>query len=394
MSNPLKVLYIPTCNGGVSYYRLWSWAVAAQRNRAFYANCMWFQYDQTRNHSWEVDISDPAHRTRIINELWANFQKADAVVMGMCHTPESLNMFLSMKEASQARGGHVPILAEIDDNMLSTADYNPAAPFYDPGMQFRGLAVEQFKNADAMIVSTNYLKEVYGDLNENIYTVHNSLDFKLWDKCKRRPSRGIKIGWMGGASHVEDLRLIEPVVHKILAKYPNVSFEFVHGMPDFLRGIKRVNCINKWSRVDKYPGFLAGRGFDIGIAPLVDNAFNRGKSNLRWLEYAGLGVPCVASNVGHFAETLENGKDVLFANNADEFMSQIEVLISDKTKRRQMGYAANQRARKDFNIDKNVFAYEDILRKVCEKGIVKPVLEPEYAPQIAESRIDAPEVYS
>lgn len=370
MTKPLKVLFVPTSNAGVGYYRSWLWAVAAHRNRAFYSECLWYTYEAVETASWEVDIMDPAHYTRIMNEMNAKVRMADVVIMGMVHTPAALNAFLAIKAAYP----HIPVVAEIDDNILSTAEYNPAAPFYDPGSKFRTVAVEQFRAADAMIVSTANLAEVYGELNPNCHVVHNSLDFKVWNKIKRTTKPGIvRIGWAGGASHTEDLRIIEPVVKMILNKHPNVRFTFVHGIPDFLKGIRGVECVSKFTRIDKYPKFLANRGFDIGIAPLVDNAFNRGKSNLRWLEYAGMRVPCVASNVGHFAETLVSGNDVLLADNAEQFALQLDSLIRNRDLRRRLGNAAYERASKDFNADKNVFALEKILRSIVEKGRVNTI---------------------
>lgn len=372
---------IPTANSGVSFYRFWTWAVAAHRNRAMHVECLWFKYEATQTASWEVDILDPQFRPRIMGELNQKVRQADVVVVQMVHTPAALNLFLSIKEAYP----HIPVVAEIDDNMLSTADYNPASPFYAPGSDFRKLAVEQFKAADAMIVSTPYLKEVYGEINDNIHVVQNSLDFKIWDRLQKKQHPGqIRIGWAGGASHAEDLRIIEPVVKNILTKHRNVRFVFVHGIPDFLKGIKGVECVSKFSRIDKYPGFLAGRGFDIGIAPLVENAFNRGKSNLRWLEYAGMRVPCVASNVGHFKETLNPGRDVLLADGSDDFETCLEVLIRNRDIRRRIGNNAYERARKDFNTDSNVFAYEDILRQIVERGQVNPISQPEYAQAIPQ----------
>jgi len=387
---------------------MWNWTVAALRNRAFLANMPWFQYDMNTTHPWEVDILDPQHAARIKNELWSHFLRADAVVFQMVHTRPALDLFLSMKEAAQdsrlqairerngISDGQPPvILAEIDDNMLSTAEYNPAAPFYDPGTEYRALAVEQFKHADAMIVSTQYLAEVYRDLNENIHVVHNSLDFNIWNRVQKKANgKLVKIGWMGGASHDEDIRLIEPVIKSILAKHKNVRFVFVHGIPKFLRDVPGVEAVEKFTRIDKYPGFLGKRGFDIGIAPLVDNAFNRGKSNLRWLEYAGMHVPCVASNVGHFKETLRHGEDALLADTPGDFEAALESLIVDKKKRKSLGLAAYRRAHKDFNIDKNVFDYEAILRSVVEKGQVNKIVHPEYIAPLAEQRISAPENYS
>lgn len=389
----LAVLFVTTSNAGVSYYRAWTWTVAAERQRAFHALCPWFQYDLNSTHPWEVDLRDPQHYSRIHNELWSHYLRADVVVMQMVHTPDALRMFHAMKDAAKdarliplrkqngIEGGRPPVIvAEIDDHMLSTADYNPASPFYAPGSEFRSLAVEQFRAADAILTSTNYLAEVYAELNPNVHVIPNSLDFKVWDRVQKKAHKGIRIGWMGGSSHGEDLRIIEPVVRNILAKHKNVKFCFVHGAPDFLKGIRGVECISKFSRIDKYPGFIGGRGFDIGLAPLVDNAFNRGKSNLRWLEYAGMRVPCVASNVGHFKETLRPGVDALLAdpgNSVDEatanFQTALEVLITDKARRRQIGNAAYERARKDFNIDTNVHKLEAILRGIVEAG---PTVEP------------------
>lgn len=401
MKKDLSVLYIPTTNAGVSYYRMWVWNQAAHRQRAFHSNMPWFKYDQNETHSWEVDIDDPQFYSRIHNEIWAHYLKADVVVFQMVHTPSALRMFLAMKDAARdsrlvplrkqngIEGGRPPVIvAEIDDQILSTADYNPAATFYAPGSKFRELAVEQFRAADAILTSTNYLAQTYSELNPNVQVIPNSLDFKIWDRVQKKPHKGIRIGWMGGASHGEDLRIIEPVVKNILAKYKNVRFCFVHGAPDFLKGIRGVECVSKFSRIDKYPGFIGGRGFDIGIAPLVDNAFNRGKSNLRWLEYAGMRVPCVASNVGHFKETLRPGVDALLADTPEEFQTALEVLINDKSRRRQIGNAAYERARKDFNIDHNVHKLEAILRGIVEAG---PRVEP--AGDVIESELSAPGVY-
>lgn len=388
----LKVLLVPTTNSGVSWYRQWTWAVAAHRTRTMFAECLWWRPDQNETAPWEVDVDEAAYRPRILGELNAKARMADVAVFDMVHTMAALNVFLALKEAYP----HIPVLAQIDDNILSTPTYNPASNCYDPGMRFRDLAVQQFRAADGIIVSTPYLKELYSDFNDNIYVVPNSLDFKVWDKVQRRKHSGIKIGWAGGASHDEDLRIVEPIIHKLLEKYSQLRFAFVHGTPHFLRNIPRVEHISKFTRVDKYPAFLASRGFDIGIAPLVDNAFNRGKSNLRWLEYSGMRVPCVASNVGHFAETINRGKDGLLCDDEEDWIEHLSYLIENKKARKEMGNNAYLRVRADFNTDTSVKEYEKILRQVVEKGAVNPVEQTEYAQPIgsAEQRISNPQVVS
>ena len=369
----VRALFISTSNAGVGYWRVWSWVLAAQRNKAMFAHAPWYEKGLNETHPWEVDVMDPYYKHRILDELNDHAKKANVVVMQMAHTPAALNMFLSLKETYK-----IPVVAEIDDNMISTADYNPANPFYSQGEDFRKIAIDQFKAADAMIVSTPYLREVYSEFCYYIEVVPNAIDFKVWDNLKRRDTKGqVRIGWAGGASHNEDLKLIEPAMRNILAKYKNVRFVFVHGIPNFLKNIDGVECIQRFERIDRYPQYLASRRLDIGLAPLVDNAFNRGKSNLRWLEYSALKVPTVASNVGHFKQTIKDHYDGLLVE-PDEWESALVELIENEDRRRWIGKHAYRRVRTDFNIDKEVFYYAKVLKEIVDRGLTKKIEEADY----------------
>lgn len=362
----ISALMVQCSNAGVAWYRLTSWSTAAHRNNAFSALQPWWDKGLTESHPWEVDIDDPSYKHRIKAELDDHSKKASVIVSQMAHTPSALYELVRMKVE---RG--IPLVTEIDDNIINTAHYNPAHAVYGQGSIFRKLAIDQFRMSDAMIVSTPYLAEVYSEFCENIYVLPNSLDFRIWDNVRHKRNKDcIKIGWAGGASHDEDLRIIEPVVHEILAKHPTVKFCFVHGIPEFLRGIPRVETVHEFTRIDRYPQFLASRGIDINLAPLVDNAFNRGKSNLRWLEFAGLKVPTVASKVGHFAETLKQAEDALLCESKQDWLDSLSWLISDENARKKLGKNANQRARRDFNVDRNIQDYKEALEEISARGQV------------------------
>lgn len=378
----IRPLFIPTQNSGVTWWRFYNFVNAAFYERAMDAHLMWWQKNLNEIHPWQIDLMTAEYRARILNEMDANVRKADVVVMGMIHTNAGLDMMMGIREMYG-----LPVVMEMDDNILSTPEYNPASECYAPGSKLRELAIKQMREADALIVSTPYLKQIYSEFNDNIYVMPNSIDFDLWGKANRERTKGkIVIGWAGGASHVDDLAIIEPVVEKIAAKYPQVLFKFIHGISPSLKGKKGVKHIPQWAPSYEYPKHIAKQGFDIGIAPLVDNAFNRGKSNLRWLENAALGVPCVASNVGHFAETIRHGEDGILCDNADEMFSALEGLITNKEKRREMGRAAYSRAYSDFNVKNTCVKYADALAEVIERGQIKratPVYkDSNYAPSV------------
>ncbi len=366
MKAPVSALFIQTSNAGVAHYRIHAWALAAHRMKSFYSFAPWFDKTLTQTHPWEVDIDDSIVRRQLLGELNDHVQKADVVVAQMVHTRAALTVLEGMKAMYK-----VPLVTEMDDNILSTPTYNPANAVYGQGSKFRALAIEQFRMSDAMIVSTPGLKEVYSEFCKNIYVIENSLDLRIWGNLKhRRSSDFVRLGWAGGASHDEDLRIIEPVVRKTLEKHKSARFSFVHGAPDFLKGIDRVDIVSQFSRIDRYPQFLASRGFDIGLAPLVDNSFNRGKSNLRWLEYSGLRVPTIASNVGHFKETIEQSVDGMLCESEDDWLQSIDWLISDEVARKKIAKNAWRKVAKDFNVESNIFKYRDALDEISDRGQV------------------------
>jgi len=368
----IKPLFIPTLNSGVVYWRMFNYVNSMHRNRIAPAHLLWYQKGLTEQHPWQVDVTQNEFRARILGEMDSACRIADVIVMGMIHSPAGLNVFQSIREAYNK-----PVLLEIDDNFLSTPTYNPASASYDPDSIFRKLCITQMREADGVIVSTPYLKELYSEFNDNIYVVPNCIDFDVWGRTKRKASKGrVVIGWAGGASHNDDLAIVEPAVDYILKKYPKVEFKFVHGISPALRK-RKVKHISKFARIDKYPQFIASQGFDIGIAPLVDNAFNRGKSNLRWLEYSALGVPTVASSVGHFEETIIDGQDAMLCESPQGFIQNLELLINNREVRRELGRQAYARVFKDFNVDEVSRKYAEILKEVSDRGQIKRAI-PEY----------------
>ena len=369
----LNALFIPTLNSGTVFWRMYNPVLGATRNGAFGANLLWWQRGLTNNHPWQDEVMTNQFRARILGEMEAGVRSADVTVMGMVHTPAGLTTMCGMRECFGK-----PVVVEADDNVLSCPTYNPASKFYNPDSQLRKVAVAQMREADAVIVSTPYLKEVYSEFNDNIYVLPNSIDFEAWNRAPRKRNKGkITIGWVGGATHNDDLLIVAPAVEYLTSKYPQVEFIFGHGMHPNFRGKKNVRWIEKFARIDKYPQLVAGMGMDIGMAPLVDNAFNRAKSNLRWLEYSALGVPTVASNVGHFKETITDGVDGLLCDTPDDFINRLEELINNTAKRKELGRNAYNKVLSDFNINNTSVKYGEVFGEIIDRGQIKRAV-PEY----------------
>jgi intein/homing endonuclease/glycosyltransferase involved in cell wall biosynthesis len=275
----LRILMIPTLNSGVMFYRMMNFARASWKSGGAEFDVVWYQKDLQTIHPWQLDLKKPEHYYRIMAELWDRVKHADAIVVQMVQSSNGLAMVHAIKDAIKEKGWHIPVLAEIDDDMLNTPAYNPAAYAYNPGEPLREIAVSQFKASDGIIVTTPHLKEVYEHLNPNVHIIPNAIDFHVWDKAnsQRKKRSGVRIGWAGGANHDADFKGFDTIIKNITSRHKDVKFVFVHGVPRHLRDLPGVEFHRDFFRIDKYPQKMNNLDIDIGIAPLVDNGFNRGK---------------------------------------------------------------------------------------------------------------------
>ena len=373
-SKPFRIAMIPTANGGVNYIRMAMWAFQMRKYRNVEVALFAFQYDMNDPHPWQRDFLSVPDIKQHIESL---HKAADVVIWQPVHYDNTYEFF---KEMRQKYGKTT--LIETDDNYVDIPTWNEAFHSFGPNSYHRRMALECMTMADGVIVSTPHLKEVYSKFNENIHVVQNSLDFKGdskligWDKVSHRKHKGIRIGWIGGRSHFEDLMMVAPALREVLIKHPEVKLVLVNsavksscqalGRPYPFDGLKNVVYADRSVPIHRYAKFANHFGFDIGIAPLVDCNFNRSKSNLRWLEYSAMGIPTVATDISHFSQTIRNGVDGLLVpdNALNQWKEALELLITDVPMREAMGRAAYKRVKQDFNVKKNAAKYVRLLKSL------------------------------
>ncbi|MRR12221.1 glycosyltransferase, partial [bacterium] len=110
--------------------------------------------------------------------------------------------------------------------------------------------------------------------------------------------------------------------------------------------------------LDHYAELLAG--FDIGIAPLIDNKFNSCKSDLKFLEYSKIGMPSVLSKVAPYMRSVRHGENGFLATNTKDWLKYLRTLIKDAELREAMSARAWEFAQGRLmsrNIEKWLRAY-------------------------------------
>ncbi len=97
--------------------------------------------------------------------------------------------------------------------------------------------------------------------------------------------------------------------------------------------------------------WIAARAnWDIGIIPLVNTEFNKCKSELKYIEFTALGVPIVASDVDAYKDTIEEGVTGFLANNEDEWVNKLSMLIEDPKLRNGILNNAREDILKNYNL--------------------------------------------
>lgn len=164
------------------------------------------------------------------------------------------------------------------------------------------------------------------------------------DTCRFAPisrpadTNTVTIGWSGSPSTVAHLRPLLPALERVKARYQDRVHLRVMGDPSFSYaplGLKG----EAWS-VEAELELL--RQMDIGLMPLPDDEWTRGKCGLKGLVSMSMGAATVMSPVGVNTEIVKHGENGLLARTEDEWVAELSSLIDDAALRRRLGEAGRQ----------------------------------------------------
>ena len=248
----------------------------------------------------------------------------DVVVLQIDNSPSALEFMLSL----QKRGKKV--VYEIDDAFDCLEPWHPQYASY--GQPARIEAVKaMLAQADAVQVSTPWLAARYADVAKRIHVVPNMVELAAWPRADRLRRDGRwKVLWAGSPSHSGDLDVVIPALGAFARAHRDVVITFFgQAVKDDRIPADQVETID-WCELEEYPFTLAKVDADIAIAPLVDVPFNRGKSNLRILQYWATGYPTIASEVGSYKESITPGSDGLFARDTESWLGALEMTYKNE----------------------------------------------------------------
>ncbi len=208
---------------------------------------------------------------------------------------------------------------------------------------------EMTRLADAVVAGNRFLAERAAILNPRVSVIPTCVRLDRYEKATRRASHSrCVIGWVGSPSTVKYLELIvEPLA--ILGKESDLTLRIVGAGATRLPQFAQV-------RVESHPSIPYDPvrfvpHFDIGVMPLADTEWERGKCGSKLLEYMAAGIPAVCSDVGENSRIIENGVTGFLARDADEWISALRLLVNESRLRQSIGLAGRERVRADYSAE-------------------------------------------
>jgi hypothetical protein len=271
----------------------------------------------------------------------------------------------------------VPTIFHCDDNVWEIPPGNPAKTSYAPG----GPEMKRFETlmseCDAVTTSTPYLKELCSRFNSRVYILRNLVEPQIADFAKpgRDNPEEVRIGWTGTPHHFDDIKVIEASIKELWKLFPNVKFVFM-GFAPADKELLRAN-IGRWEYYEFVPcdafyPCLANLDFDIGIAPLEDNRFNKAKTARKAQEYAVLSIPMVLAPLMTYKDWV-HGETCLkpSRNQPIEWVKDLKWMIEHPKDRAIMAKRAHEQVMRNHDINKwineRAQVYVDVYNRV--KGI-------------------------
>lgn len=204
------------------------------------------------------------------------------------------------------------------------------------------------KLASLVTVGNKYLAKYAQKFNNNVFILPTTIETNYHSpyKCKKS-SNSICIGWTGTSTTLKHYDITIPVLKKLKEKYGNlVYFKVIVNSLEWTRDID-VNLV-QWTKQNEIRDLCE---FDIGIMPLPDNQWSRGKCGFKGLQCMGLEIPVVMSPVGVNVEIIEHGVNGFLANTEEEWFDLLSKLVEDRELRKSTGENGRKTVEEGFSVN-------------------------------------------
>lgn len=263
----------------------------------------------------------------------------------------------AMVEALAADFAGKPIILDYDDAVFHRYDRNARWPVR--------IAAENkleplLRRAAACCCGNSYVERYAAQFCPNTMLLPTVVDANLYRPAVKVGALPLTIGWIGSPSTWHNVRPILPLLREICREGGVVVRAIGAGVAaegDRFPGLELI----EWSEATE---IAEVQRMDIGIMPLIDEPFERGKSGYKLIQYMACGLPVVASPVGVNSEIVIDGESGFLAADLEAWRAALMKLIADPRLRRSLGDAGRQRAEVHYSLASQAPRLVELFRSI------------------------------
>jgi len=215
-----------------------------------------------------------------------------------------------------------------------------------------GFAKAIVRNMDGLICGNDWIADYFSDCNVPTWIVPTAIDTEKWkpesDIDTNNNRKDLIIGWIGTSGNYDYLYYIEKSLEIFFKKFNNAKLLIVSdSKPNFSCLSSKYIHFEKWSKENEVQ---LVQKMDIGIMPLKNSDWEKGKCSFKMLLYMAAGIPVVVSPVGMNKEVLEKGFVGFEAMNTSDWVDALTTLCCDTNLRKRVGKTGRKIAIKNYSV--------------------------------------------
>jgi glycosyltransferase involved in cell wall biosynthesis len=216
---------------------------------------------------------------------------------------------------------------------------------------------------DGVLAGNEFLADHYRRSTPRVWVVPTCVDTDVWAPRRMRPAgEEWTIGWTGSSSTTPYLEAIEEPLAEFLAPRRQARLLVVSNRPPAFRRLSSLRWrFEPWSAAAEV---RLVEEMDVGLMPLPDSDWARGKCALKMLLYMAVGIPVVVSPVGVSREILDRGVVGLAAAGPEDWGPALARLFEDREAAGRMGREGRRVVERFYSVRENADLLSDIFREV------------------------------